>query len=280
MSKFSVLMSVYVKEKPEFFDLALESITSKQTIMPDEIVIVKDGPLTKELDLIIKKYMDKYKNLFHIIPLEKNMGLGYALNIGLEQCKNEIVMRMDTDDISLSDRFEIQLKFMNEHKDVIAVGGSIAEFKEDYINENKRIKEMPLTSNDIIKYSKFRCPINHMTVCFRKSEILKVGGYKPLLYVEDYYLWARLLVNNKKLANIPEILVNVRIGNGFNKRRGQKKIISSWKILQKYMYENKFINYFEKERNMLGVRCIVYAPSCIKDFLYKKYLRKNDSKKG
>lgn len=276
MEKFSVLMSVYEKENAEYFDLSLESITKTQTILPNEIVIVKDGPLTDSLEKVIEKYDIMYKGLFKIVPLKENIGLGKALSIGLDNCTNEIVMRMDTDDVAVENRFEIQLDYMCKHKEIVACGGYIAEFQNDYVTESKRIKRMPITCEDVIKYSKFRCPINHMTVCFRKSEILKVGGYLPLPYVEDYYLWARLLVNNKKICNIPEILVNVRIGNGFNKRRGQKKIISSWKVLQKYLYENKYINFFQKKRNMLGVRFIVYSPSCIKNLIYKKYLRKKD----
>ena len=151
MEKFSVLMSVYEKENAEYFDLSLESITKTQTILPNEIVIVKDGPLTDSLEKVIEKYDIMYKGLFKIVPLKENIGLGKALSIGLDNCTNEIVMRMDTDDVAVENRFEIQLDYMCKHKEIVACGGYIAEFQNEYVTESKRIKRMPITCEDVIK---------------------------------------------------------------------------------------------------------------------------------
>ena len=273
MMRFSVLMSIYYKEEPEYFDLCLKSILVDQTIVPNEIVLVKDGKLSSELENIIKKYQKKFPEVFNIIALEKNVGLGKALNIGLQQCKYEIVMRMDSDDVSVPDRFEKQLKYMKKHKDVSVLGGFIGEFKNDK-NKIERIKTMPCTYDEVRKYAKFRNPINHMTVCFRKKDVLEVGNYQPLFYLEDHYLWARLLVNNKKIENLPYVLVYARIGNGFISRRGNKNYIKGWKNLQNYLYKNKMINFVEKSRNMLGMYVMVYIPDEGRAYLYDNVLRK------
>lgn len=271
---FSVLMSVYCKEEPKFLELAFESIFIKQTILPNEVVLVEDGPLTDELIQVIDKYQKKFPKILKIYPLKKNGGLGKALQYGLEQCTNELIMRMDTDDICVANRFEKQLEYMKSHPDVSVVGGNILEFKNS-LKEDMRLKEMPITYDDVLKYAKFRNPLNHMTVCFRKSDILEVGNYQPLFYLEDHYLWARLLVNHKKIENIPEALVYARIGSGFEERRGNKNYIASWKVLQKYLYDNKFLNWFQKIRNLLGMYVFIYAPKNARKIFYNKLLRKN-----
>lgn len=267
-------MSVYCKEEPKFLELAFESIFIKQTILPNEVVLVEDGPLTDELIQVIDKYQKKFPKILKIYPLKKNGGLGKALQYGLEQCTNELIMRMDTDDICVANRFEKQLEYMKSHPDVSVVGGNILEFKNS-LKEDMRLKEMPITYDDVLKYAKFRNPLNHMTVCFRKSDILEVGNYQPLFYLEDHYLWARLLVNHKKIENIPEALVYARIGSGFEERRGNKNYIASWKVLQKYLYDNKFLNWFQKIRNLLGMYVFIYAPKNARKIFYNKLLRKN-----
>ena len=272
-TKFSVLMSIYFKEDPKYLDLCLESILVKQTIIPDEIVMVKDGKLTKELEKVLSKYDKKYPDIFKFVPLEENVGLGKALQIGLEECSYDLVMRMDTDDICVPERFEKQIEYMKKNKDVTIVGGYIGEFKETKAEE-LRLKQMPTSYQDVVKYAKFRNPLNHMTVCFRKKDILEVGSYQPLFYLEDQYLWSRVLVAGKKIENIPEVLVYARIGNGFEERRGNKKYIAGWKKLQKYLYDNKFINLFQRMRNLLGMYVFIYVPSDVRTFFYNKILRK------
>lgn len=272
-AKFSVLMSIYFKEEPKYLDLCLKSILVEQTLLPDEIVMVKDGKLTRELEKVLSKYDKQFPNIFNFIPLEENVGLGNALQIGLEECSYDLVMRMDTDDICMPGRFEKQIEYMNKNKDVTIVGGFIGEFKETP-DEELRLKQMPTSYQDVVKYAKFRNPLNHMTVCFRKKDILEVGNYQPLFYLEDHYLWSRVLVAGKKIENIPEVLVCARIGNGFEERRGNKKYIAGWKKLQKYLYDNKFINLFQKMRNLLGMYVFIYVPGDVRSFFYNKILRR------
>ena len=277
-SNFSVLMSVYYKENPKFLDLSLKSVLIEQTVIPTEIVMIKDGKLTNELEKVIKKYTKKFPDIIKIYSFEENRGLGQALQSGLEYCKYNIVMRMDTDDICVPNRFELQLDYMKKHKDVSAVGGYIGEFIDEP-NEELRIKKMPLKYEDVKKYSKFRNPINHMTVCFRKNDILEVGNYQPLHYLEDHYLWSRLLVTGKKIENISQILVYARIGNGFNARRGSKNYIAGWKFLQNFLYKNKYINLYEKTRNVIGMYTMVYVPPALRTFMYDNILRERKKEK-
>lgn len=269
---FSVLMSIYYKENPFHLELSLKSILIDQTLLPNEVVIVEDGPLTKELDEVLNKYVEQFPNIIKLFPLKENGGLGNALNYGLTKCKYDLVMRMDTDDIAVPNRFEIQINYMKKNKNVSVVGGLIKEFQED-ISENMRLKNMPITKEEVIKYAKFRNPINHMTVCFRKKDILKVGNYQPLFFLEDHYLWSRLLVAGKIIENVPEVLVYARIGNGFSERRGNKNYLKGWLLLQKYLYKNRFISKFQQVRNNLGMLVFILVPTSIRELFYSKLLR-------
>jgi len=266
-------MSIYYKEDKDAFDSCLESILINQTVLPTEIVLIKDGPLTDELEGVIEKYQKKFPKTFHIIPFKENQGLGKALQVGVEACKYELIARMDTDDICVHNRFEKQLLYMQQHKDVSIVGGNIQEFNQT-IDEPMRLKKMP-TGKQIDEYIKLRNPLNHMTVMFRKSDILEVGNYQPLHYLEDHYLWTRLYVNHKIIDNIDEVFVYARIGNGFSERRGSKKYNKGWKTIQKLLYENHIINYFEKQRNILYMFVFTHIPNSLRDFLYTKVLRKS-----
>ena len=270
--KFSVLMSVYFKEEPKALDLALNSVLDKQTLKPDELVLVEDGPLTDELYKVVNDYEKKYPNIIKIYPLEKNGGLGSALNHGLSKCSNDLIVRMDSDDVSCEDRFEKQIDYMIKHPEISVLGGAISEFEDDP-SKPVRLKNMPITSEEVKKYARFRNPINQVTSCFRKKDIESVGGYKDIFYLEDHYLWSRLLVNNKVIENLPDVLVYVRIGNGFLDRRGNKRYVNGWRKLQNYLYKNKFITFYEKERNMLGMYVITYSPKWVRSLLYSKVLR-------
>ena len=215
--KFSVLISVYIKENPEYFDTALESVVN-QTLMPNEIVIVKDGALTEELDAVIEKYVSKYPQLFNIVALEKNVGLGDALRIGVLNCKNEIIARMDSDDICHRERFEKQIKFLTENSNIDLVGSWISEFEEKP-EQIISYRQLPIEHEKIYKFGQFRCPVNHMTVMYKKEAVLKAGNYQTFKNIEDYYLWGRMLKQGSVFANIPECLVNVRAGQAMFKRR-------------------------------------------------------------
>lgn len=272
MEKYSVLMSLYIKEKPEYLNEAIKSMI-EQTLKPNEIVIVKDGPITTELQNILDKYVKKYPNLFNIVGYKENKGLGYALNFGLEYCRNELVARMDTDDISKSNRCEEQIKLFKKYPEIDIVGGDISEFI-DFENNIVSCRRVPKLDKEIKEYLKIRCPLNHVTVMFKKSSVKKSGGYLDLFWNEDYYLWIRMAEKGCIMENTGTILVNVRIGKGMYQRRGGKKYFKSEKYLQDYMLSKKII---DKKTYILNVfkRFIVQIilPNSIRGWVFKNFTR-------
>ena len=270
---FSVLMSVYYKENPVFFDLALKSNLIDQTLKPDEFVLVCDGSLNAELNEIIEKYSELFPNIFKVYRLAKNMGLGNALNFGLEKCNNEIVARADSDDICLSTRYEKQIAFLEKNQAVAVLGSAIDEFDVDPANPIN-VKILPTDSKEIYSFAKFRNPLNHMSVIFKKSIVQTVGSYIHMPYLEDYYLWLRIIATGYKVENLSDILVHTRIGNGMVVRRGNREYISGWKKLSRYMLNEKMINKAENLRNVIAVRIFIYMPPFFKKILYKTFLRK------
>lgn len=271
MENFSVLMSVYKNEKADYMKLALESIYTEQILKPNEIILVQDGPLTEELYELIDKYKEKYKGILKTIPLEKNLGLGNALNIGLKKCSYEMVARMDTDDIAFPERFEKQIKYMSENKGVGVLGSSLLEFKGSVENILSK-KVTPI--KDIEKYIKFRNPINHPTVVFRKSEVIRVGSYKDINLFEDWYLWARMFVNGSKIKNLEEPLLYFRTSLEMFERRGGWKYVKAESKLQKEFLNLGLINNLEYVRNMIIRNVGKVVPNKIRKVLYLKFLRK------
>ena len=271
MEKFSVLLSVYSKENPEYLERSLNSVF-EQSIKPNEVVLVEDGLLTEELDLVIDKFEKKYKNIFKVIKYKKNRGLGVALHDGLLKCSNEIVFRMDTDDICLPDRFEKQLKiFINNDVDV--VGGNITEFDEKMIKETSR-RIVPEFDKKIKEMMKKRNPLNHMTVAYKKSKVIEAGNYQDMLYFEDYYLWARMANKGCIFYNVQDNLVNVRGGNDMIKRRGGIKYIKPIIRFEKELLKLRVISKFDYIKNTVIRVFSALIPNSIRFLLYKKALRK------
>ncbi|WP_270706321.1 sugar transferase [Clostridium fessum] len=271
--KYSVLMSLYKKEDAGNFKTSINSMID-QTLPPDEIVLVEDGALTKELYDAVNEIKKAHPGLITSVINKQNMGLGISLQRGTEMARNEIIARMDTDDIANIERCEKQLKFLNEHKDVSIVGGQIEEFIGDVSNVVGR-REVPLTDEELKRYIRKRCPFNHMTVMFRKSDILDVGNYQDWFWNEDYYLWIRLLLFGKKFANLPDTLVKVRTGNEVYQRRGGVKyFVSEWKI-QKLMLDNYVIGYFRYFVNV-GERMVLQLlmPNWLRGVIFRKFARK------
>lgn len=270
---YSVLMSVYKNDDPGFLSIALKSIYDDQTVKPDEIVVVFDGPLTDELYAVLNEFQLGKENVVKYFPQEENHGLGEALRIGSEKCTCDYILRMDSDDISDSHRFERQIAYVETHPEIDVLGTDIAEFNES-IDEDMRVRSCPEKHDDIVQMGKKRNPMNHVSVCMKKEALEKCGGYKTLLLLEDYYLWLNMIASGCKLANIHESLVYVRVGNGFDSKRGSKERITGWKTLQDFMLEHGMINKKEAMMNMLYISAFVNTPSCVKKVLYEKLLRK------
>jgi glycosyltransferase involved in cell wall biosynthesis len=271
--KFSILISIYHKEKAKYFDRCMQSIWEEQIVKPNEIVLVQDGKLTDELYEIINKWQEKLNNILKIIPLEQNVGLGDALNIGLKNCSYEIVARMDTDDIARSDRFEKQLKlFKNSEIDIVS--SWVSEFDSD---ENQIIsyRKVPEAFEEIKRFAKQRNPLNHPAVMYRKSVVDRAGGYKKMIWFEDYYLWTRMLLNDAKFYNIQEPLVNMRAGYGQLERRSGLKYAFEEVKFQKELFSLGFLNIFEFIRNVLIRFISRVIPKTLVKKIYRVLRREN-----
>lgn len=270
---YSVLMSVYKNDNPDFLKLALESIYDKQTVKPDEIVVVFDGPLNEALYVVLDEFKHGKESVVKYYPQEVNKGLGEALRIGSEYCTGDYILRMDSDDISDAHRFEKQILYVENHPEIDVLGTDIAEFNKG-LDEKMRIRACPEKHDDIVRMGKKRNPMNHVSVCMKKSALEKCGGYKTLLLLEDYYLWLNMIASGCKLANVHESLVYVRIGNGFDSKRGAQERIEGWKVIQKFMLMNGMISKKEAMVNMMFINLFVKTPSWVKKVLYSKLLRK------
>ncbi len=275
--KYSVLMSVYKKDSPEYLAVALRSIYEKQTRKPDEIIVISDGPLTEALHDVLKNFQKNKEDFVKYYFLKKNMGLGEALRIGTQKCTGDYILRMDADDISEKTRFEKQIKYVETHPEIDVLGTDIAEFERS-LKENMRLRVCPDKHVDIVKMAKKRNPMNHVSVCIKKEALMKCGGYENVLLLEDYYLWLKMIVAGCRFANLHEALVWVRIGNGFHLKRGSKQRIQGWRVLQNYMLAHKLINKFEAKMNMLYIYIFVNTPPVIKRGIYAMCLRKRRKK--
>ncbi len=267
---FSVSMCVYGKDNPEWFNSAVESILN-QSLKPNEVVLVVDGPVSLELDILIKKY--EMNDIFKVIRFADNQGHGNARRAGLEACTYELVALMDADDISVADRFEQQLKLYSEN-DVDIIGGDISEF----IGTTENVvayRNVPITDCEIKQYMKKRCPFNQMTVMLKKSSVQKNGGYIDWYCNEDYYLWLRMALDGCKMMNTGTVLVNVRVGKDMYKRRGGLKYFKSERNLQKFMRKNKIIGFGTYFMNVTKRFIIqVLMPSSLRGWVFKKFARK------
>ena len=234
---YSVLMSVYKNDDPEHLKIAIESVLS-QTLSPTQIVLVKDGPLNKKLDEIIFYNQCKYE-IIDVVESKENIGLGNALNLGLAKCEHELIMRMDSDDYSLPNRAELMLKEFLTDESLDVVGTAVGEFMYD-INKIDSYKFVPNTDSAIKERMKTRNPMNHPTVIFKKSSILEVKGYQEIKFNEDYFLWIRLAIENKKFKNLDYPLLYMKVSEDtFDRRYGYDYFINQ-KIIFEYMRMNKF----------------------------------------
>lgn len=266
---FSVLLSVYIKENPQYLSQALDSIIN-QSVQASEIIIVKDGPLTKELDDIINQYNKNYQ-FIRIVALPNNLGLGKALNEGIKHCHYELIARMDTDDISKPNRFEKQLEIFKLHPETDICSAWLEEFEEN-TNNILSIKKLPETHSEIVRYAKHRCPINHPVVMYKKEAVLKVGGYEG--FPEDYRLWIKMLMNGSKFYNIQESLLYFRFSKDMIKRRGGWKYAINDIKSQLSFYKMGFLSLEILLYNIIIRITVRLVPNFLRTFIYKKCLRK------
>lgn len=271
MDKFSVSMCVYGGDNPNWFRTAVDSILN-QTARPDEVVLVVDGPVPEALDAVIADY--ETLTMFKVIRLRENVGHGQARRTGLSACTNDLVALMDADDISAPDRFEKQLKLFAENPQLTIVGSDITEFVDEPCH---LVGARTVLSADVeIKADmKKRCPMNQMTVMFRKAAVEAAGGYLDWYCDEDYYLWLRLMLGGGVFANISQPLVNVRVGKEMYQRRGGWRYFKSEAKLQNWMLQKKVIGIGTYAIN-IAKRLIVQVllPNRIRGWVFQKFARK------
>ena len=262
--KFSVLLSIYYKEKPEYFRECMESIYS-QTVLPDEIVLVEDGRLTEELYEAIRDYECRPSEIsFVTVKLEKNSGLGLALAEGIKHCSNELVARMDTDDICVPDRFERQLNAFSENPGLDIIGGYISELSE---------RTVPLGNYVIKQYQRKRDAFNHMTVMYKRSAVLAAGNYQDCLLMEDSLLWANMIRNHCRMANIGETLVYARTGDDMLKRRGGFDYFLKYKAGRKRILKTGTISAADYFVTVAAQFVVCMMPLWMRSLVFKKILR-------
>lgn len=280
MEQYSVLMAVHRKEKAEYFRQAIESMMT-QTVPPEEFLLVCDGLLTEALDSVIAHYQEENPDCFRVVRLQQNRGLGTALAIGLQACRNELVARMDADDLARPQRMELLLAELARHPDASVIGGQIAEFSQ--IRENIcAYRTVPLDEKAVRRFCKTRNPMNHVTVLLRRSHVLKAGNYPSLPGVgfEDYYLWIKLLSQGRNLRNIPEICCDVRVNEAYYCRRGGWNYFGNALRVQKLLYKTKRISGLRFLLNtVIWFFGSVVLPAEFRKPLFFVFLRKRTSAK-
>ena len=271
LEDYSVLMSVYNKEKPVYLKTSIQSILN-QTVLTNDFVIVCDGPLTGEVDEVVRDFEKRYPEMIHVVILKRNVGLGRALNAGLRHCKNELVARMDSDDVSLPQRCEEELRIF-EAMDTDIVGGTVQEFENstEHITSNR---VLPENAEDICKFSKKRNPFNHPAVMFRKSKVEEAGGYREFPYFEDYDLWVRMLRNGAKGYNIQEPILYMRAGSGMYARRGGLAYVKCIWRFKHYLRKIGYTTNWEFLSSTLPHVLVGIMPNGMRELVYKKVLRK------
>lgn len=263
-------MCVYAKDDPIWFQNAVDSIL-QQTVKPTEVVLVVDGPVPIPLARAIAAY--EKLAAFRVIRLPENKGHGEARRIGLASCRYELVALMDADDVSLPTRFEKQLAAFLADAAVSVVGGNIAEFTVDTADiVGYRI--VPEKEADILAYMQKRCPLNQMTVMFKKSDVQQAGGYMDWYCNEDYYLWIRMYLAGMRFANLPDVLVYARVGKDLYKRRGGWRYFKSEARLQKYMLSHGVIGVKTCMVNVCSRFVLqVLMPHFVRGYLFQKFAR-------
>lgn len=269
-------MSVYYKENPIYFDQSLDSIYH-QTVMANEWLIVKDGPITQELQAVIDKYkMFEGVNIKEI-QLDENKGLGVALSIGVPECSNELIARMDTDDIAVPNRFELQLSSFEDDPNLDICGGQIIEFEK---NPSEPIAErrVPLIHDDIITFQKKRSAFNHMTVMFKKNTVLEAGNYKNCPLMEDDMLWVNMILIGAKCMNIDKYLCYVRTNMDMISRRGGIKYYKKYKEARKQIYKTGFISRWQYIKTNLVQFWVCLMPKWMRKLVFFKLLHKKSNR--
>lgn len=268
---YSCLISLYAKENPDYLPECLDCIIG-QTIPPEEILVVKDGPLSDELESILSHYSDSYPGLFSFVAYQDNKGLWYALRQGVPACRNELIMRMDADDWSVPTRAERELEVLMAHPEVGCVGSLVTEFEGDISNPIAKV-DLPERQDDIIAFGKRRCPYRHPTLMFKQHAVIEAGNYQEMPYFEDYDLYMRMAASGCVFYNVQETLVFVRTSRDFYARRGGAAYLRNMLHFKGACLKrgNFTLGEYVISTAPHIVACIV--PNSVREFIYRHFLR-------
>lgn len=247
-----------------------------QTIAPNEIVLVKDGVLTKELEEVLEDYSQNYSNQIKIVGYSENQGLWYALRFGMNYCSNEFIARMDTDDYCLPTRIEQELYEFQKDPKLDCVGSNVVEFV-DNPNNIASLVVLPEDQEEIIAYGKRRCPFRHPTLLYRKSVVENAGGYQEMPMFEDYDLYMRMIKNGAKFKNIQEFLVYMGTDSNFFQRRGSVDYLKKMVFFRRQCLRRKDVNLYEFITSIVPHAIVCLVPNVLRSFFYRNFLRKKPS---
>lgn len=265
-------MSIYRKESPEAFWQSIYCMLH-QTVKPSDFVIVADGPLTPELDRVINNFTHQYPNLFQIVRLNKNYGLGVALGEGIKHCKYELIARMDSDDYCTDNRTEKQLEILKQHPEYDVVGTNVNEFMDTLGNIVSLVK-LPETPQEIAAFAKKRCPFRHPSLLYKKSAVERAGGYRNFHLYEDYDLYIRLLRAGAKCYNIQEPLTYMRVSPDFYKRRGGISYLKDTLAFKNYQKKTGYFTRTDYLKTTVPHVAVCLMPNLLRKQVYTKFLRK------
>ncbi|GAA4421645.1 glycosyltransferase [Georgenia halophila] len=274
--KFSVLMPVYAGDDPEHFRRAVRSATLEQTLRPDQLVVVRDGPVPASLARVIDELAAGGAGSAAgpvpatVVHLAKNRGLSHALEAGLRACWHDIVARADADDINVPERFSVQVPLVRAGADL--VGSAITEFEEEG-GPLGLTRRLPTEPEEIAAVARFRDPFNHPSVVYRRSAVVRAGGYRNLDLMEDYWLFVRMIISGAKVANVPHSLVLYRVGGGAYSRRGGLRLLRSEWHLQRYLHRERFIGGRRLARNLLVRGVYRLVPEAVRKPVYRSVIK-------
>lgn len=275
MLPYSFLMSVYYKENIESLSISVNSMLH-QTWMPNQIVIVKDGLLTQELEDKLHEYEVMYSDIFTIVGYEENKGLAYALNYGLLFCRNELVARMDSDDYSMPTRCEKQVIAFESDCELVLVGSNMKYFYDCIENVSDDVRVYPKENESIKKALRRYSPFSHPSVMFKKSEILACGGYDDTLRRrQDIDLFSRLIIHNhKKAANIQEPLILFRRDDSYYSRNKNKESCNNRIEVQKKIYKRGDCRWIDYTYVWIIMTISKIIPNKLYEIIYTKLKNK------
>ncbi len=269
---FSLLLPVYGGDKPDYLERAFHSSVDEQTLRPDEVVLVQDGPVSAELTATLERLVANSPVPARLIKVHRNLGLANALEKGLDACLHDVVARMDADDISLPERFARQLELIEQGVDLVGTG--MLEFVQEHGAIVAR-RVPPTNPDDIARYSRFHDPFNHPTVVYRRGAVRRAGGYRDLGLMEDYWLFARMIQTGAKVANIADPLVMYRVSDGAYARRGGWRQLMAELKLQREFRRSRFTSPGQAVRNVVVRGSYRLVPEGIRRRAYRRLIARH-----